>query len=138
MDLELTGKVAVVTGASRGVGKAIARELAKEGVDVALCARHREALEEAASELEQETGRRILPVPTDTTNWESVRRMVETTAVTLGRVDILVNNAATPGGLVRGTLADANEQDLLEDINTLTFPILSFSEYGCGFPDSTP
>ena len=67
MDLELTGKVAVITGASRGVGKAIARELAKEGVDVAICARHREALEEAAGELEQETGRRILPVPADTT-----------------------------------------------------------------------
>ena len=118
MDLELSGKVAVVTGASRGVGKAIARELAKEGVDVALCARTREALEEAASELEQETGRRILPVPTDTTNWESVRRMVETTVVTLGKVDILVNSAATPGGLVRGALADAREEDLLEDINT--------------------
>jgi NAD(P)-dependent dehydrogenase (short-subunit alcohol dehydrogenase family) len=118
MDLELTGKVAVITGASRGVGKAIARELAKEGVDVAICARHREALEEAASELEQETGRRILPVPTDTTNWDSVRRMVESTVVTLGRVDILVNNAATPGGLVRGSLADANEEALLEDINT--------------------
>ena len=117
MDLELTGKVAVITGASRGVGKAIARELAKEGVDVAICARHREALEEA-SELEQETGRRILPVPTDTTNWESVRRMVETTAVTLGRVDILVNNAATPGGLVRGALADASDEALLEDIDT--------------------
>ena len=68
MDLELTGKVAVITGASRGVGKAIARELAKEGVDVAIGARHREALEAAAGELEQETGRRILPVPTDTTN----------------------------------------------------------------------
>src|SRR5215468_1254602 len=118
MDLELTGKVAVITGASRGVGKAIARELAKEGVDVAICARHREALEEAASELEQETGRRILPVPTDTTNWESVRRMVETTVVTLGRVDILVNNAATPGGLVRGALADASDEALLEDIDT--------------------
>ena len=118
MDLELTGKVAVITGASRGVGKAIARELAKEGVDVAICARHREALEEAAGELEQETGRRILPVPTDTTNWESVRRMVETTAVTLGRVDILVNNAATPGGLVRGALADASDEALLEDIDT--------------------
>ena len=118
MDLELTGKVAVITGASRGVGKAIARELAKEGVDVAICARHREALEEAAGELEQETGRRILPVPTDTTNWESVRRMVETTVVTLGRVDILVNNAATPGGLVRGALADASDEALLEDIDT--------------------
>src|SRR5215510_9687665 len=118
MDLELTGKVAVITGASRGVGKAIARELAKEGVEVAICARHREALEAAAGELEQETGRRILPVPTDTTNWESVRRMVETTVVTLGRVDILVNNAATPGGLVRGALADATDEALLDDINT--------------------
>lgn len=118
MDLELTGKVAVVTGASRGVGKAIARELAKEGVDVAISARTREALEQAASELEQETGRRILPVPVDTTNWESVRRLVETTVVTLGRVDILVNNAATPGGLVRGSLAEANEEALMEDLNT--------------------
>jgi NAD(P)-dependent dehydrogenase (short-subunit alcohol dehydrogenase family) len=118
MDLELAGKVAVITGASQGVGKAIARELAKEGVDIAICARRREALEAAASELEQETGRRILPVPTDTTNWESVRRMVETTAATLGRVDILVNNAATPGGLVRGALANASEEELMADIDT--------------------
>ncbi|MGE3538201.1 MAG: SDR family NAD(P)-dependent oxidoreductase [Candidatus Tectimicrobiota bacterium] len=118
MDLELTGKVAVITGASKGVGKAIARELAREGVDVAVCARHREELEATAGELEQETGRRILPVVTDTTNWESVRRMVESTVVTLGRVDILVNNAATPGGLVRGALAEASEEALMEDINT--------------------
>lgn len=118
MDLELTGKVAVITGASKGVGKAIARELAKEGVDVAVCARHRDELEATAGELEQETGRRILPVVTDTTNWESVRRMVESTVVTLGRVDILVNNAATPGGLVRGALAEASEEALMEDINT--------------------
>ena len=118
MDLELTGKVAVITGASRGVGKAIARELAKEGVDVAVCARHREELEATAGELEQETGRRILPVVTDTTSWESVRRMVESTVVTLGRVDILINNAATPGGLVRGALAEASEEALMEDINT--------------------
>ncbi len=118
MDLELTGKVAVITGASRGVGKAIARELAKEGVDIAVCARHREELEATAGELEQETGRRILPVVTDTTNWESVRRMVESTVVTLGRVDILVNNAATPGGLVRGALAEASEEALMDDINT--------------------
>src|SRR5262245_65569823 len=106
MDLELTGKVAVITGASRGVGKAIARELAKEGVDVAICARHREALEAAAGELEQETGGRILPVRSDTTNWASVRRMVETTAVTLGRVDSRGYNAATPGALVRGARPD--------------------------------
>ncbi|MBI3330333.1 MAG: SDR family oxidoreductase [Nitrospinae bacterium] len=118
MDLELAGKVAIVTGGSRGVGKAIAGELAREGVDVVISARHRDALEAAASELARATGRRIIPVPADTTNRESVEQMVKETVAALGRVDILVNNAATPGGLVRGQLADASEDLLLEDINT--------------------
>lgn len=118
MDLELAGKVAIITGASRGVGKAIARELANEGVDIAISARTRADLEATAGELEKDTGRRILPVTADTTSWESVRHMVETTAVTLGRVDILINNAATPGGLVRGALADASEEALMADIDT--------------------
>lgn len=118
MDLELAGRVAIVTGGSRGVGRAIAQELAQEGVDVVVCARQREALEETARALAKATGRRIVPIPTDTTNWESVTRLVETTLTELGRIDILVNNASTPGGLVRGALADADEGDLLEDINT--------------------
>ena len=98
MDLELTGRVAIVTGASRGVGKAIAQELALEGVDVAICVRNRESL--------------------DTTSSESVRRLVETTRAQLGRIDILVNNAATPGGVVHGPLAEADDKALLEDIDT--------------------
>jgi NAD(P)-dependent dehydrogenase (short-subunit alcohol dehydrogenase family) len=118
MDLELTGKVAIVTGGSRGVGKAIALELAREGVDVVICGRNREALETAATELTRETGRRIVPVPTDTTARASVEQMVKETVATLGKVDILVNNAATPGGLVQGSLAEASEESLLEDINT--------------------
>ena len=118
MDLELTGKVAIVTGASRGVGKAIARELALEGVDVAICARSRDAIEASAKELAAATRRRIIPIVCDTTNSESVRRLVDTTRAQLGRVDILVNNAATPGGLVSGPLANADEAALLEDINT--------------------
>ena len=118
MDLELSGKVAIVTGGSRGVGKAIAGELAREGVDVVISARHRDALEAAANELARDTGRRIIPVPADTTNRESVEQMVKETVAALGRVDILVNNASTPGGLVRGQLADASEDLLLEDINT--------------------
>jgi NAD(P)-dependent dehydrogenase (short-subunit alcohol dehydrogenase family) len=118
MDLELTGKVAIVTGGSRGVGKAIALELAREGVDVVICGRNREALETAATELTRETGRRIVPVPTDTTARASVEQMVKETVATLGKVDILVNNAATPGGLVQGSLAEASEEALLEDINT--------------------
>jgi NAD(P)-dependent dehydrogenase (short-subunit alcohol dehydrogenase family) len=118
MDLELAGKVAIVTGGSKGVGKAIAQELAQEGVNVVVCARHREALEETAKALAQATGRRIVPIVADTTRWESVTRLVETTLTELGRIDILVNNAATPGGLVRGALAEADEGALLEDIDT--------------------
>lgn len=118
MELDLNGKVAIVTGGSKGIGKAVARELAQEGVNVVICSRTRETLEAAANELAQATGRRILPVTTDTTNRASVEQMVKTTMTELGRVDILVNNAAAPGGLVRSDLAEADEDALLEDINT--------------------
>ena len=118
MDLGLTGRVAIVTGGSRGIGRAIAGELAREGADVAVCGRNREALDEAAQGLAKDTGRRILPIVADTTKWESVTRLVDTVIAELGRVDVLVNNAATPGGLVSGPLAEADETALLEDINT--------------------
>ena len=118
MDLELDGKTAIVTGGSKGIGKAIALELAREGVDVAICARSRDALEESARELERETGRRIVPVVADTTSRESVEGLVNAATRALGKVDILVNNAATPGGLVLGPLAEASEEALLDDINT--------------------
>lgn len=118
MDLDLTGKAAIVTGGSKGIGKAVARELAQEGVDVVICSRTRETLEAAAKDLAQATGRRIIPVATDTTDRASVEQMVKTTLTEFGRVDILVNNAAAPGGLVRSTLAEADEEALLEDINT--------------------
>jgi NAD(P)-dependent dehydrogenase (short-subunit alcohol dehydrogenase family) len=118
MDLGLTGRVAIVTGGSRGIGRAIAGELAREGADVAVCGRNREALDDAAQALAKDTGRRIIPIVADTTKWESVTRLVDTVVGELGRVDVLVNNAATPGGLVSGPLAEADEAALLEDINT--------------------
>ena len=118
MELGLTGKVAIVTGGSRGIGRAIARELAREGVDVAICARQRQALDEAAKALSQETGRRIIPIVADTMSSESVAQLVKSTVAALGRVDVLVNNASTPGGMVRGPLADADDKTLLEDIDT--------------------
>lgn len=118
MDLELSGKAAIVTGGSKGIGKAIALELAREGVDVAVCARGRGALEETARQVADETGRRILPIVADTSDRQSVETMVETAARELGRVDILVNNAAYPGGLVAGPLEEASEEELLADINT--------------------
>src|SRR5262245_48570705 len=118
MDLELAGRVAIVTGGSKGVGRAIARELAREGADVAICARDRQSLEETAEALAKETRRRIVPIVADTTNTEAVTRMVDGALAALGRLDILVNNAATPGGVVRGHLSEADERALLDDIDT--------------------
>ena len=77
MDLELTGKTALVSGGSRGLGRASARRLALEGADVVIAARSQGPLEQAAKELAQETGRRIVPVQVETTSDESVRRMTE-------------------------------------------------------------
>ena len=73
MDLELRGRTAIVTGGSSGIGKAVARELAMEGVDVAIAARRPEPLEMAAQELAQASGRRIVPIPADTSDDDSVR-----------------------------------------------------------------
>ena len=98
MDLELTGKAAIVTGGSRGIGKAIARQLALEGADVAITARGAEALATTAGELAAESGRRVIPLAADSGDGESVRAMVANAHTELGRVDILVNNAAVPGG----------------------------------------
>ena len=115
MDLELEGKTAVVTGASRGIGKAVARELALSGCDVVICARRPEDLELAARELSQETGRKVVGITADTTSTPStpdVERMIKEAADALGRIDILVNNAAAPGGIARGPLARISDDDV--------------------------
>ena len=96
MDLELTGKRAIVTGGSRGIGLAIARTLAAEGADVALAARHKAALEAARASLTTRASGEVLAVPADTSDDESVRAMVAEVVAGLGGVDILVNAAARP------------------------------------------
>lgn len=98
MDLRLQGKTAIVSGGSKGIGKAVALQLAREGVDVALAARNMAELNAAATEIANETGRRVLSITTDTTDDAKVREMVATAASTFGRIDILVNAAAAPGG----------------------------------------
>ena len=118
MDLELSGKTAIVTGGSRGIGKAIARELGKEGVDVAIASRGREALEATAQELASETGKRIIPITVDTGNEESVQAMVQQAAIELGHLDILVNCAARVGGGPSPDLAEITEEFFWEDMNT--------------------
>jgi NAD(P)-dependent dehydrogenase (short-subunit alcohol dehydrogenase family) len=109
MDLQLNDKVALVTGGSRGIGKAIARELAQEGATVAIAARGRDRLESAAAELARDTGGKLLPLVVDSTDAESVRQMVSQVVDAFGRVDILVNSAAEVGSRVAFKLAEVAE-----------------------------
>ena len=98
MDLELTGKVALITGASRGIGRAVALGLAREGARVALCARKSDDLAGASAEIRRATGVEALQVPADLSDLAAVEAVVKTTWTRLSRIDILVNNA----GAIRG------------------------------------
>lgn len=99
MDLQLTGKRALVTGGSRGIGKAVARALAMEGVDVALLARDMEALSQTAKDIANETGRHVVGVAADTADSVAVREaMIAAEQALGGGIDILVNAAAEPAG----------------------------------------
>jgi NAD(P)-dependent dehydrogenase (short-subunit alcohol dehydrogenase family) len=118
MDLQLASKRAVVTGGSRGIGKAVARVLAQEGCDVALAARTPEPLQEAAVELAAATGRRVVPVAVDTGSTDSVTAMVASVRERLGSVDILVNSAAKPmGQAAPPKLADITDDLFWDDVN---------------------
>jgi len=98
MDLELHGKRALVTGGSRGIGLAIARQLALEGASVALAARDSATVTRAASDLSAQTHTKVLALTVDTGIDAQVKAMVEAAVARLGGVDILVNCAAKPGG----------------------------------------
>jgi NAD(P)-dependent dehydrogenase (short-subunit alcohol dehydrogenase family) len=119
MDLGLRGKHAIVTGGSLGIGKAIARELAREGVDVAIVARTKDRLEAAARDLAAETHQRIIPLAADVTSRAEVDAMVAQAAAQLGGVHILVNSGSPPGGsaTATGPIETIVDEDLLQDFN---------------------
>ena len=131
MDLNLAGKVAIVTGGSRGLGLASARALAVEGCLVAVCARGQDRLADAAEELRaaaHET--RILPIVADVATTDGVRTVVETTAAEFGRIDVLVNNV----GLARGGgLADTLDDTWQEAFNHTLFPAIRTSRVALPF-----
>ena len=108
MDLQMTGKKALVTGASAGIGKAIALALAREGVDVAICARREEPLQRTAAEIAAATGRNIVPIVADLTKPADAENFVGKAHAALGRIDILVNNAGSAPG---GVIAHLSEED---------------------------
>src|SRR5215831_16173476 len=114
MDLGLKGKRALVTGGSLGIGKAIALELAREGVDVAIVARTKDRLEAAARQLEGQTGRKVIPLVADVTSHEQVDRAVAQAAERLGGLQILVNCGSASA---TGPIESVVDEDLLQDFN---------------------
>jgi 3-oxoacyl-[acyl-carrier protein] reductase len=96
VDLGLKGKVAVVAASSRGLGKASALALAREGARVTICARSEAELEAAAEEIRRETHAEVLAVSADLAEADGVRRVVAATVERFGGVDVLVSNSGGP------------------------------------------
>jgi 3-oxoacyl-[acyl-carrier protein] reductase len=117
MDLGLKGKVAMITGASRGLGRAIARALGEEGMRLSICARGAEGLETAAAEF-RALRHEVFAEPTDITDPAQARRWVENTIDHYGALDLLVNNA---GGARPGTLAELAESTWRESFDANFF-----------------
>lgn len=96
MNLDLDGKVAIVGGASQGIGFGIARALAREGAKLAITARREADLRRAAEELASETGAEVLPVPADCRRAEDCTRVIAAVVERFGGIDVLVNNDGAP------------------------------------------
>jgi len=114
VDLRLDGKVAFITGASKGIGRCVAEALAREGCDVAITARTAGPLKAAAEKIAASTGRTVLPLAGDMSVFEEVQRCVGETIERLGQIDILVTCAgSSPGGL----LEDLTEEQWMSSLN---------------------
>jgi NAD(P)-dependent dehydrogenase (short-subunit alcohol dehydrogenase family) len=121
VDLGLGGKTAIVTGGSKGLGQAIALELAREGADLAICSRSDAEVKEAAEAIASETGRKVVAEVCDVTDAERVAGFVDDAARELGGLDILINNAgrATPG-----TFATITDEQMAGDYDVKVFSIM--------------
>jgi NAD(P)-dependent dehydrogenase (short-subunit alcohol dehydrogenase family) len=114
MDLQLSDKVAFVTGASKGIGREVAAQLAAEGVDVVITARTPAPLEATAGAIAASTGRTVVPMAGDMSRTEDVQRCIDATLQRFGRIDILVTCAgSSPGGL----LEELTEEQWLSSLN---------------------
>ncbi len=114
MDLGIAGKVALVTGGSMGIGRATAAVLAREGAHVALCARDKDRLQQAADEIARATGVKTLAAPADCTKPADVKRMVGEVAGRFGRLDFLVNSA---GAAKAGPFTALTDADWVESLD---------------------
>ncbi len=105
MDLELSGKVAIIGGASKGLGRACAQALAEEGVDIAICSRTEDDLNRAAEQIRRSTGSEVLAFPGNLDKHEVIKELIEATVTKFGRLDIMVNNSGGPP-MARAATAD--------------------------------
>jgi len=119
MELGLNNRCGIVFGGSRGIGRAIALALSREGVELAIAARNAERLAAAAAEITAATGRRVLPMVCDVTDRSQVEDTVNRAAAELGALHILVNSGSAPGGSATavGYIDSIVDEDLLEDFN---------------------
>lgn len=108
MELGLEGRVALVAAASKGLGRAVAERLAREGMKLAICARSPDTLERTAAEIQEQTGAEVLAVPADVAKPEDVESFVSQAVERFGRLDVLVTNA---GGPKPGDFFDLSDQD---------------------------
>ena len=109
MDLGLDGKAALVTGANRGIGMAIAKGLAKEGCNVAMCSRNEQSIQDAAHEVAEQTKAKAFGIAADVLNPAAASRLVDEAAGKLGGINILINNVG--GNIGQRTLMDASDED---------------------------
>lgn len=116
MDLNLSGKIAIVTGGSAGIGFATAKALYSEGVSVAIAARNPERLEKAANTIRElpSLGNKVLPISADLTQAEDIEKVVSKTLAEFGRIDILINNA---GAARAGSFLDLSDETFLDAWN---------------------
>jgi NAD(P)-dependent dehydrogenase (short-subunit alcohol dehydrogenase family) len=134
MDLELTGKRALVTGGSRGIGKAIAMELAREGADVAIAARDRARIDATVAEIAAASGRKVFGTTLDAADADSIAEMVRASAEAIGGIDILVNAAARPGGQQPAPRWDAvTEEALFEELQVKVLGYLRVAQAAAPF-----
>ena len=124
MDLGLKDKVAIVGGASKGLGRACAEVLAEEGAKVAMCSRTRSELERAAKEIRESTGADVFALPGDLDRHDTIRELVAAAVGRYGRLDILVNNSGGPP-LARAASATEEEWDTAVQRSLLFFARMS-------------
>jgi len=125
MDLGIKDRVAIVAASSKGLGRATALGLAREGVKLTICARDRNALLKTADDIVSETGAEVLPIVCDVSKTDEIKNLVQETVNKYSKVDILINNA---GGPPTGNFQDFSLEDWQKAIELNLFSAITFGK----------